>query len=182
MAADLVVLDPATIIDRATYEQPALPSEGIGHVLVNGKVALNNGIATGIRGGRALLRTANMPSRPMAAGARRLSIKGASSGSRVAADIVQRAGAREASGTFTVEAADKTMTITASRLGMLQSADDWWSFTGLASLTGGAPDRAFTAIIDRRDPSAPGVAMIVVMVEGQTPFRGTLPLGALSTK
>ena len=50
MAADLTVFDPATVIDRATYENPALPSEGIRHVLVNGTVALSDGVATGAQG------------------------------------------------------------------------------------------------------------------------------------
>ena len=36
MAADITVFDPNTIIDHATYENPALPSEGVRHVLVNG--------------------------------------------------------------------------------------------------------------------------------------------------
>ncbi len=63
MAADITVFDPGTIIDRATYENPALPSEGINHVLVNGSVALSDGVATSVWGGRALLRSANMPSR-----------------------------------------------------------------------------------------------------------------------
>lgn len=34
--ADLVVFDPQRIADRATFTEPALPSEGIEHVLVNG--------------------------------------------------------------------------------------------------------------------------------------------------
>ena len=34
--ADLAIFDPATVIDRATFEQPALYSEGIRHVLVGG--------------------------------------------------------------------------------------------------------------------------------------------------
>ena len=52
MAADLTVFDPKTVIDRATYENPALPSEGIRHVLVNGGLALRDGVATGARGRR----------------------------------------------------------------------------------------------------------------------------------
>ena len=75
MAADLVVLDPATVIDRATYEEPALPSEGVRYVLVNGTLALNNGAATGVRSGRALLRTSQMPSRPMGRDASSLTVK-----------------------------------------------------------------------------------------------------------
>lgn len=182
MAADLVVLDPATVIDRATYEQPALTSEGIRQVVVNGQLALSNGAATGVRGGRALLRARNMPSRPMDSGVRRLAVKGVSSGSRVVMAVTERPGARQATGMFTIEAADKTMVISASQLGVLQSADGWSSFTGVAQIAGSGDDRAFTVLVDRRDPATPGVAVIVVMIEGETPWRGVLPLGAVSTK
>jgi dihydroorotase len=34
--ADLTIFDPATITDRATFEDPDQPSEGIAHVLVGG--------------------------------------------------------------------------------------------------------------------------------------------------
>jgi dihydroorotase len=41
--ADLSVFDPARVIDRATFESPALPSEGIQHVLVNGVFVVRDG-------------------------------------------------------------------------------------------------------------------------------------------
>ena len=54
MAADLVVLDPERIQDRATFLQPRKHAEGVVHVLVNGEVALENGETTGTRSGRVL--------------------------------------------------------------------------------------------------------------------------------
>ena len=53
-AADLVVFDPATIHDTATFDHPQQQARGIEHVLVNGEFALENGTATGVRAGRAL--------------------------------------------------------------------------------------------------------------------------------
>jgi dihydroorotase len=41
--ADIPVFDPATVIDRATYEKPGEPSAGILHVLVNGVVVVRDG-------------------------------------------------------------------------------------------------------------------------------------------
>jgi N-acyl-D-amino-acid deacylase len=54
--ADMVVFDPATIIDRATYEQPKTFPEGISHVFVNGVPAVWNGVETGRLAGCALRR------------------------------------------------------------------------------------------------------------------------------
>jgi N-acyl-D-aspartate/D-glutamate deacylase len=41
--ADLVIFNPATISDQATYENPLLPPIGISYVIVNGVVAVNEG-------------------------------------------------------------------------------------------------------------------------------------------
>lgn len=54
--ADITVFDPAAIIDHATYDNPALMSEGIVYTLVNGVVAWRDGAATGAQSGRVLRR------------------------------------------------------------------------------------------------------------------------------
>jgi dihydroorotase/N-acyl-D-amino-acid deacylase len=52
--ADVVVFDPATVADRATYDQPLLAPTGISHVLVNGRSVVASGELTARRPGRVL--------------------------------------------------------------------------------------------------------------------------------
>ena len=54
MFADVVVFDPATIADRATYEKPDLYAVGMKDVFVNGQQVLKDGEHTGAKPGRAL--------------------------------------------------------------------------------------------------------------------------------
>jgi len=55
--ADLVLFDPATVRDAATYEQPALPAVGIAETWVNGQSAFVAGQgATAARAGRVVTR------------------------------------------------------------------------------------------------------------------------------
>ncbi len=55
--ADLVLFDPARVADRATYENPHLPSVGIARVWVNGTLVLEGGQVTGNRPGAVIRRT-----------------------------------------------------------------------------------------------------------------------------
>ena len=52
--ADLVLFDPDTIIDTATYDDPKQEATGIDMVMVNGQIALRDGTHTGVGGGRLL--------------------------------------------------------------------------------------------------------------------------------
>ncbi|MGE0255656.1 MAG: amidohydrolase family protein [Alphaproteobacteria bacterium] len=52
--ADLVLFDPATVADRATYEEPRRPAGGIALVAVNGEPVWRDGRPTGARPGRVL--------------------------------------------------------------------------------------------------------------------------------
>jgi N-acyl-D-amino-acid deacylase len=54
MFADVVVFDPQTIADRATFEQPHQYAIGVSHVFVNGVQVLKDGEHTGGKPGRAL--------------------------------------------------------------------------------------------------------------------------------
>jgi dihydroorotase len=57
--ADITVFDPARVIDKATFENPAQNSEGIPYVLVNGTFVVNRGeLVEGIAPGAAVRRPA----------------------------------------------------------------------------------------------------------------------------
>jgi len=52
--ADLTIFDPATVIDRATYEDASIPSAGIPYVIVGGQPVVERGEVTAARPGRAI--------------------------------------------------------------------------------------------------------------------------------
>jgi N-acyl-D-amino-acid deacylase len=54
--ADIVVFDPLTVIDRATYEDPNRGPDGIDYVFVNGQMAAEKGRILGATSGRVLRR------------------------------------------------------------------------------------------------------------------------------
>ena len=53
-AADIVVFDAQTLRDRSTYQNPYVHSTGIEAVVVNGRLAIENGQLTGATAGQVL--------------------------------------------------------------------------------------------------------------------------------
>ena len=151
MAADIAIFDPATVIDRATFEAPTAMPEGVRHVLVNGKPAWRDGAPTGDRPGAVLLRGPHEPSRPSSLGiARKVSGRTDASEVDVNLSIEQAPGARGARGRFRF--LDRTSKITFEMVepGLLQVAPGWAAVTGRGRI--GTDERAFTVIIERADP------------------------------
>ena len=66
--ADLAIFDPATVIDKATFDDSHAYAEGVKHVFVNGIQVLENGQHTGRMPGRAIRGPGYRRSVPAAAG------------------------------------------------------------------------------------------------------------------
>jgi len=180
MAADVTVFDPATVIDRATFEQPSLPSEGIRHVIVNGRIALRDGIVTGAQAGRALTRSGHEPSRPMSTSARRsVQTTATVGGQTVRVSLRQEPGARTATGSVTVRAASGGVTLETVDLGVLQVAGDWASITARGRV-GGQP-AAITVIVEGADPlDEAHAARVVIPSDGGYRLDVALPRGSVT--
>ena len=56
---DIVVFDPETVIDRATFQDPHQYPDGIEWVLVNGQITVENGEFRDVRAGAVLKRGRN---------------------------------------------------------------------------------------------------------------------------
>jgi N-acyl-D-amino-acid deacylase len=52
--ADVVIFDPNSVGDPATYENPQQYAKGVPYVLVNGAVVIDNGQHTGARPGKVI--------------------------------------------------------------------------------------------------------------------------------
>jgi N-acyl-D-aspartate/D-glutamate deacylase len=174
MAADVTVFDPKTVVDHATFEFPTAASDGIRHVLVNGRFALRDGRPTGERAGSTLTRTPYEPGRPMNLRvARRVEALGTVEGMTIALDVRQDAGARRARGTFVVRDAARRAIIEMKDPSIIQITPDWSSVTGRAMVEG--QERALTVVVDRDSPLDPGdQPSVSVRIEGREPTSGRL--------
>ena len=85
-------------------------------------------------------------------------------------NLTQRAGAREATGTFTIDGLEPIKTF-----GVLQTANGWASFTTIDSSL-----RAIAVTIDLHDPSNAGNAMVAINADGAPMVRGSLPPAAVT--
>ncbi|MGE3274243.1 MAG: amidohydrolase family protein [Vicinamibacterales bacterium] len=172
MAADITVFDPRTIVDHATFEAPTLRSDGVRHVLVNGRFALRDGEVTGARAGLALRRTGQMPSRPMRLGVdRRLEVRGTVDGATLDVALSAAPGGVTAAGRMRITAPDGTRYDVTP--GLLQTATGWAGVTGVAIVEG--QPRAVRLLVDADDPLAPGGgARVSVRLAGLADTAGRL--------
>jgi N-acyl-D-aspartate/D-glutamate deacylase len=151
MAADIAVFDPATIIDHATFETPTAPPVGMRHVLVNGRVALKDGVPTGERAGVALLRGPHEPSRPMSPRtARKVSGRTRASELDVNISIEQAPGQRVPRGRLRLLDRTSKASVEMTEPGVLQVAPGWAAVTGRGRI--GNDERAFTVVVEQTDP------------------------------
>jgi N-acyl-D-amino-acid deacylase len=178
MAADVTVFDPLTVIDRATYEEPALASEGIRHVLVNGVPVLRDGKPTAERPGRVLRRAHHMPSRALTLDrSRRLkvagtvaSMDGPTGSMQVSIDLSQRAGDARARGTLRLRDQNGG-TIESRDIGVLQVAGRWASVT--AAVRMGTALRPMVVILDDADPQrTERTPLLRIAIDGVTDAIG----------
>lgn len=161
MTGDIAVFDPKTIIDHATYEQPTLASDGVRHVLVNGKFALRDGKATGEKAGRVLARATDLPSRPMKQG-QALSLSVNAKG--VKAQLSQPANGK-ARGVLQFSDPNTNSEYRLVEIGLLQAFGDWASFT--ARVRSATEERAAFVVVDGGNPLTSLVTMRVELEGGR---------------
>jgi N-acyl-D-amino-acid deacylase len=172
MVADIAVFDPATIIDHATYEQPTLASEGVRHVLVNGRLALRDGKATGEKAGSVLYRAADLPSRPM----RLQQMRALSVQSKNLSLELRQTPHNKTRGTFRFLDPDTKLEIRIVELGLLQAYGKWASFTARARLMPGAEELTIQVILDGGNAMG-SAATLRVEMEGKRRLETALASG-----
>jgi N-acyl-D-amino-acid deacylase len=175
MAADVVLFDSTAVIDRATFERPTEASEGIRHLVLNGRVVLRDGAPTGTGGGRILRRGLSMPSRPTRFDTARSVMVNAPGAS---VSLTQGANDRSARGQLRITAPGFVLVSTS--LGLLQTMRGWGSVSGRGTVNGA--DASFIVMLDERDPLEPQSSWATVLIPGRAPQRVALPFGAVQVR
>lgn len=184
MAADVTVFDPETVIDKATFDNPKQYAEGIEYVIVNGKLALVEGELTGVKAGKALRRSMNMPSRPMNPSkqvhidgkGKLLPIDPPRSGHepQIEFSLNQDPDEIQARGYFRLKNRKRGIDLQSKSLGKVQVTEGWTSFTGRGKLNG-SEERIFQVIIDNNNPLVKDKRpAVTVFVEGEEEINGFL--------
>jgi hypothetical protein len=140
------------------------------HVIVNGVIALRDGVTTSARGGRALFRTTNMPSRPANTDLRRLVIKGTAGKRSITIDLTQGAGVRQAVGLFSVDGIGY-------QPGFLQTSRGDW-----ATVTGVGDGHAISLTIDRKDPNNRAGTTLAIKIDNQPIWTSNIVAGAMEIR
>ncbi|WP_022891701.1 N-acyl-D-amino-acid deacylase family protein [Agromyces subbeticus] len=180
MAADITVFDPNTIIDRATFAEPKQYAEGVRWVFVNGALALDDGEPTGAHSGLALRRASSMPTRPQNVDERLTMVadgtvtpEDGSSPVKLNIALSQRPGEGAVRGAVVVHGPDGAA-LHGVRYGVLQTAEEWSSVTGIGRDERGA-EHAFVIIVDGRDPlAAVGETRVTIQIDGVGETYGSL--------
>ncbi len=152
MIADLTIFDPKTIIDKATFVEPAQFAVGVSNVVINGRPAILAGKLTEVQSGRRLFRAGDMPTYRMGTTARSLNLRSFSvtlNGERYTGSIAlkQAPGDRLARGTLSLVSPTRRLGLAGA--GPLFAAPGWTGFTGW--LSNGQP---ITVTVDSADPTA----------------------------
>ena len=168
MVADIAVFDPATIIDHATYEQPTLVSDGMRHVLVNGRFALRDGKATGEKAGRVLSRAVDLPGRPFRMHKARFMMAKTTG---LTLELSQTAKGKTR-GVFRFSDPKNKQEFRLVEAGCLQAHGKWASFTARVRATN-AEEQTALVILDGGNPMQ-SQATIRVEIEGKGRWETTL--------
>ena len=174
MIADVTVFNPETVIDRATMAEPYLPSAGIQSVIINGKIALNDGMVSISTPGKPLFRSVYEPARPMNFDINRsVKVNGVftNTSTEINIDVRQQAGSMQPTGKVTIGGLPGgEITMIPS---ILQTSKGWASMTGVTFSKGRKPT-AITVIAEERDPSSSYKPSITVILNGTNAVKGMI--------
>ncbi|MFZ4689822.1 MAG: N-acyl-D-amino-acid deacylase family protein [Polymorphobacter sp.] len=181
MAADVTLFDPATIIDRATIEQPVRPSIGIAAVIVNGRFAWRDGVFTPDTG-MILRRGRSEPTRLMEPAIDTRIKAQLALPAGVWLDVKaghDRAGNVDGHAVITGIAGGARFTI--DHPGLLQTSDGWAALTGTGHWGDGRAAAATLVIDDDFSTPAklPGVRLVI---DGKVVIDGLAKAGHSSVK